>query len=749
MKPFDHLLWYERPAENFNEALPLGNGRIGAMAYGCAAEERLTLNEDTLWSGRPRQSRRHCVETWHATQALSRQGAFKQAQVLLENEFGDDLVQAYLPLGTLRLRTGHEAVQDYRRELNLQTACHTVAYTCRGVRFTRRCFISAADQALALRLTADQPGNVSFTLSLDGALRSEKNADENTLYLSGRCPDRKPPRGAFTKDVLEYFYSDDPSKQGVWYFAAVRAFPEGGKMTAAQDKLIIQEADAVTLLFAVRTNFCDPFTPPAHSGLNPEKACREDLRAAGQKGWDALWTAHVASHQALYRRCWIHLGETPLSARPTDERLRRHAAGEEDPSLYALLFHYGRYLLISASRPGTQPANLQGIWNENPLPPWSSNYTLNINTEMNYWPALAANLAECYEPLLRLIRELRQAGTPVARNYYGAPGFCSHHAADLWRTAHPSTNFLNNCCQWGQWPLSGGWLSVMAYEAWRYSGDEGLLREIAPLLRDSADFYVSLLEEKDGELILLPSTSPENGYILEGVFCPLDYTTTMTTAIIRDVLRCAAEALEALGEDASSYRAILPQLRPYQVCPDGTLNEWYGVHADWEIHHRHVSHLYGLFPSNQINETTKELMEACRKTLEKRGDKSTGWSLAWKINLWARLRDGGRAKRLLDLQLSPMESEREGMETGGGSYPNLFCAHPPFQIDGNFGACSGVIQMLLQQNAAGQTILLPALPEAWKDGEAHGLRLPGGKTISFRWENGRIQEASLRENTDV
>ena len=740
MQLHDHLLWYMKPAENFNEALPLGNGRIGAMVYGGAAEERLTLNEDTLWSGHPRRSERQCVEIWRAAQTLARQGAFKRAQAMLENEFGDDLVQAYLPLGTLKIHTGHENVQDYRRELNMQTACHMVKYTCQNVRFTRQCFISAADQVLAVRLIADQPGSVSVTLSLDGALHCEKSADENALYLLGRCPDRKPSRGAFTKDVSEYFYSDTPEKQGVEYFAAVRAFPEGGEMAITQEALVIREANAVTLLFAVRTNFHDFFTAPALSGLNPEKECREDLRMAGQKGWDALWSAHVASYQAMYNRCWVHLGEVPLSARPTDERLQRHAAGEDDPSLYALLFHYGRYLLISASRPGTQPANLQGIWNESLLPPWSSNYTLNINTEMNYWPALAANLEECYEPLLRLIRELRQAGTSVARNYYGVSGFCSHHATDLWRTAHPSTNFLNNCCQWGQWPLSGGWLSVMAYEAWRYSGDEKLLREIAPLLRDSADFYVSLLEEKDGALIFLPSTSPENGYVLDGAHCPLDYTTTMTTAIIRDVLRCTTEALEALGEDASSYRRILPRLRPYQVCPDGTLNEWYGVHADWEIHHRHVSHLYGLFPSNQINETTPELLEACRKTLEKRGDESTGWSLAWKINLWARLRDGERAKRLLDLQLSPVESEREGMETGGGSYPNLFCAHPPFQIDGNFGACSGVIQMLLQQDVEGQIILLPALPAAWKDGEVHGLRLRGGKTISFCWENGTIQK---------
>lgn len=749
MDYFDHLLWYERPAQNFNEALPLGNGRIGAMVYGGTAEERLTLNEDTLWSGHPRQSQKQCVRIWHKAQKFVHQKNFKQAQSLLENEFGDYLVQAYLPLGTLKLYTGHENVIGYCRKLNLQTACHTISYSHQGISFTRQYFVSAADQVLAIRLTADHPNCISFMLSLDGALSAEKSMDENGLCLFGRCPDRKPPKGTYTKDVSEYFYPSSPEEQGVGYLAAVRVFPEDGRLTVEKGQLSVRSANAVTLLFAVRTDFQDPFTPPALSGRNPEKACQDDLQAAGEKGWDSLLADHLSSHQSLYDRCWIHLGETPLSTRPTEERLKRKAAGENDPSLYALLFHFGRYLLISSSRAGSQPANLQGIWNENPLPPWSSNYTLNINTEMNYWPALAANLAECYEPLLRLTWELRRAGTAVAHNYYGAPGFCSHHATDLWRTAHPSTNSLENSCQWGQWPLSSGWLCVMAYEAWRYSGDKKLLRAIAPLLRESADFYCFLLEEKDGELIFLPSTSPENGYVLDGVHCPLDNTSTMTTAIIRDVLSCTVEALESLGEDTSKYQEAMPRLRSYQICPDGTLNEWYGIHEDWEIHHRHVSHLYGLFPSRQINETTPDLMEACRKTLEKRGDASTGWSLAWKINLWARLKDGERAKRLLDMQLSPVESDRIGTDTGGGSYPNLFCAHPPFQIDGNFGACSGIIQMLVQQDATGQTLLLPALPRAWAKGEAHGLCLPDGKTISFRWENGKIQEESLCENTDV
>ncbi len=725
----DHRLWYRESAKNFNEALPLGNGRMGAMVYGGVREEKLNLNEETLWAGRPRQSEKACADVWQEAQALSRAGRFKEAQALLESRFGDFLIQPYLPLGDLEIRMAHgEAAENYRRELNLIDACHRTSYACAGVQYDRECFVSAADQVLAMSLTA-RGGRVSFSLALKNALKAVVTAQGNEVTLLGRCPDR-----VYDETGSYYVYEG----QNVGYCAAARVLTVGGSVHAQEGYLAVTDAEEAVILLAIRTDFVDAFTTPG--GADVVALCRADLDAAEKKGYAALKEAHIADHQAMYGRCWLHLGESGESALPTDERMKRHEEGRHDLSLYALLFHYGRYLTLGCSRPGCQPSNLQGIWNDKLLPPWCSNYTMNINTEMNYWPVLAANLSECYEPLLRLAGELRRAGRETAQNYYGAPGFCSHHATDLWRSVHPGTAFVKNSCQWGEWPLSSAWISAMAWDAYRYSADEALLQELTPLLKDCADFYCALLEEKGGFLIFCPSTSPENNYEKDGEACPLDYTTTMTTALIREVLGCLIEALDMQGRNAEPYRTVRAKLRPYTLNPDGTLNEWYDCHEDWDRHHRHVSHLYGLFPGTQIDERTPELMEACRKSLEKRGDASTGWSLAWKINLWARLRDGNRAQRLIDTQLIMVDSAQEDITYHGGTYPNLFCAHPPFQIDGNFGACSGILQMLVQKNAAGETVLLPALPDEWQAGELHGVRLPDGEEISFRWANGRVIE---------
>ncbi len=730
MRASEHRLWYTQPAKNWNEALPLGNGRIGVMAHGGAAQEKLSLNEDTLWSGYPRASALQCDDVYKQAQRLALAGDFFSSQELLEKEFGDYLVQMYLPLGHIDITMAHNLqVADYARELRLNTAIHTVSYRCGGVRYVRECFVSAPHHVVAVHLTADAPGQISFGASLHGALKCTKDQDGEALYITGNCPVCLPPYGSVTRDESGHLYFGEDEKKGVGYRAGMRAAIKGGSSHTDAGVITVENADEATLYFAVRTSFNGPFAHPVTNGKLYHGVCVTDLEKACAAGFEALKTAHIQAHQALYNRCYISLAESDASALPTDERLRRRPEG--DNALYALLFHYGRYLLIASSRKGTQAANLQGIWNEKIVPPWSSNYTLNINTEMNYWPALAGNLAECYEPLIALTTELWQAGQQTAKNYYGASGFCSHHATDIWRTTHPNTSRLPQSCAWGQWNLSSGWLCAMLYEYYRYTGDTDYLKSIAPILADGADFYLSLLTEKDGELILCPATSPENGYIREGKRCPMDISSTMNMAIIRDVLNCAGKAL-----NTDKYDDALKRLRGYRINSDGTLNEWHDEHEDFEPHHRHISHLYGLFPSRQI--TTRELTDACKKTLEKRGDGGTGWSLAWKINLWARLLDGERALQLLDNQLALVESDYEGRETGGGSYPNLLCAHPPFQIDGNFGACSGIMQMLVQEDAAGGTKLLPALPAAWACGEVYGLCLPGGKTISFSWKDGKI-----------
>ena len=730
-----HNLWYAQSAKNFNEALPVGNGRIGAMVYGGGVCEKITLNEDTLWSGYPRASQRECSDAWEKARQLVSEGKRREAMILLDQEHVDYLIQCYLPLATLHMQLlGDEPETSLRRELHLATACHETEFTCGTKVYRRETFISHPHQVMAVRLQEAGGAKISCEISLEGALQHIKSQSGNTLYIQGNCPDRRFPEG---KAV--FCYSDDPAEKGVGYRAGLRVCAKGGNVQENGGKLTILDAEEICLYFTVRTSFTAPFTHPVLQGREFEAACQADLDAAAALGYDTLRKAHLQAHKVLYDRCSLDLGENESGALPTDERLQRHAAGQEDPSLYALIVHYARYLMICSSRPGTQPANLQGIWNEKMLPPWDSNYTTNINTEMNYWPALSANLGECIQPLLDLLRQLRISGTATAKKYYDAPGFCSHHNSDLWRTSHPCPGK----CQYGQWPMSTGWLCRMAYDVYRYNQDDAYLRELLPILEEASAFYISLLKEQDGYLLVFPSTSPENNYIHDGKLCSLDDTTTMSVAIVRDVLRCTSEALEHFGKDAAYYRDIMNQLLPHRITADGRLAEWYRDYEDADVHHRHVSHLYGLYPSEQINQNTPALLEACKQTLEVRGDYSTGWSLAWKINLWARLRDGDRALRLLKLALNPVPSSVDSVSESGGSFPNLFCAHPPFQIDGNFGACAGILEMLVQIDENGQPILLPALPTAWPEGSLTGLCLPGNRVLSMRWQNGQVTQYSI------
>ena len=743
MNPYSHSLWYKQSAKNFNEALPLGNGRIGAMVYGGGADETISLNEDTLWSGYPRVSQRKCYDAWLKARKLVEEKKSIEAARLLEQEFADFLIQPYLPLGKLHIHThGCAEASDLVRRLDLNTACHETVFRCDDGIYHRQCFLSHPHQILAIRLWREDAQPLTVSVSLEGALNHTRFEDKNTLYIRGNCPDRRympaVPGGT-------YCYHEDPAQQGVGYLAALRAVCSDGAVRVDETGLHAEDAAEIILYFAVRTSFNGPFTHPVLNGKEYINACRQDLSQAEALGYEKLLHDHLEAHKALYDRCTLELGSNAISPLPTDQRLVRHAEGEKDPALYALLFHYGRYLTIAASRPGTQPTNLQGIWNEKLMPPWASDYTTNINTEMNYWPTMSANLGECAEPLLQLLRDLRHTGSVVAKNFYNAPGFVCHHNSDLWRTAHPVGLKCKNSCQWGQWPMASGWLCKMAYDVYLYNQDEAYLQELLPILQECAAFYMSLLVEKDGKLILFPSTSPENNYVRGDAPCPLDDTATMSIAITRDVLNCTAAACEHFGKNSSLYRQTAEKLLPYRVNKDGTLAEWYGEYEDWEIHHRHVSHLYGLYPSTQIGQHTPELMDACRATLEKRGDKSTGWSLAWKCNLWARLLDGDRAGHLLDMALAPVDSTVEATMSGGGSYPNLFCAHPPFQIDGNFGACSGILEMLVQIGEDGEPIFLPALPSSWCEGSLTGMRLPGNRVLSLQWKDCKVTDVRIEK----
>ena len=746
----NHVLWYNQPATYFEESLVLGNGKMGATVFGGVNSDKIYLNDATLWTGEP-------VNASMSPEGYKNLPAIREALKNEDYKLADQLNRklegtnsnSFAPLGTLFLTFKNNGTPEkYYRELDISNAVSKVSYVIKGVKYMREYFVSHPDNLMVIKLTSSKKGGLNFAVNFNSLLKYKVSLQDKTLKAKGFAQVLPKP-GLNVTDPYEKVFDET---RGTRFSTGVKIKSSDGTVTSTDSSLVLTKGTEAVVYISVATSFNGFDKNPATEGLDNEKIATVQLMKAYKKSYSTLISNHLKDYQFFYNRVNLNLGVSMAPNLPTNERLIRYATGEEDKNLEVLYFNYGRYLLISSSRTLGAPANLQGIWNPYLQPPWSSNYTTNINAEENYWLAENTNLSEMHLPLLSFIKNLSVTGKVTAKTFYGVNGWAECHNSDIWAMTNPVGNFGKDDPVWACWNMGGTWLSTHLWEHFLFTQDRNFLKnEAYDIMRGAAQFCIEwMVEDKEGKLITSPSTSPENKYISpSGYQGATFYGGTADLAMIRACLIQVIEASKLLNTDTEfrlKAENTLARMHPYQIGKKGNLQEWYYDWEDQDPQHRHQSHLFGLFPGSQITPAlTPELANACRKSLEIKGDETTGWSKGWRINLWARLGDGNHAYKMYRELLKYVDPDgvKTSYNRGGGTYPNLFDAHPPFQIDGNFGGAAAVAEMLVQSHS-GYIEMLPALPDAWKSGHFEGLKVRGGAAVSALWEQGVLKTVTFK-----